>query len=179
MNKKRIVSIFMALCVIAGLVFGTQTEVSAKSPKPLTVGFKGKTITLIKDLNADLRMVGGDTPKLQKLKQKWGKPSKTEDLGNITAYTWKKGKTSIEITDYDAVDGGLGSIQIDIQDKNASLCGVKVGMKKAEAVKKIKKALGSKPTKQGKYLMADAGVYMPISFELKNGKISAINWVRS
>lgn len=98
----------------------------------------------------------------------------------MTTYTWKKGKTSIEITDYDVEKGGVGSISINIEDKNGSLCGVKTGMKKDDAIKNLQKSLGKKAVSEdGEYIMALTGPYMPVQIGLSDGKVSSITWFRS
>ncbi len=81
--------------------------------------------------------------------------------------------------------------------------GVKVGMKKSAALNKLKKLAGSKnvlivkdgqetwfddeknkyvvegePTGKGEYISLFS-IYLPVSFKLKNGKVSEITWMRS
>ena len=85
-----------------------------------------------------------------------------------------------EITDYYVETGGVGSISINIEDKNGSLCGVKTGMKKDDAIKNLQKSLGKKAVSEdGEYIMALTGPYMPVQIGLSDGKVSSITWFRS
>jgi len=88
-------------------------------------------------------------------------------------------------------------------DKNASVAGVTVGMKKSRAVKKLQAAFGKKKVallKDGQYAVPDGDSFtiggkasgksyteisimtengMPLSFRLKNSKVTKISWMRS
>ncbi len=183
--------ILCAVLAISGLC--VETVYAANEKMSLKVGFKGKTINLIKDIS------DGDRYEMSiaSVQKKWGKP-KTKKSGYSTYYTWKKGKTTIEVSDFDATKDGksyVGSITISIKDKNGSLWGVKVGMKAETALEKIKKAMdtenvvdniddmfgsgdvGVAYTKD--VISAFTGPYMPINFELKNGKVTSIGFSRS
>ena len=131
--KKTIQSILsMILCamiVITGIKTGT-AQAAAKTP--FTVAFQKKSVTLAEDVFGDIHI----TPK--ELEKKWGKPKKTTEDSD-TSYTWKKGKTSIK---YSVNTKTFTMISIDIKDKNGEFLGVKVGMKKATVLKKLKKVLG-------------------------------------
>lgn len=176
--KSMLAAVLCAAVIIAGISTGAGTACAASKKVPLKVVFNNSAVNLITDLNTSTGR--GDTPKLKKLEEKWGSPSKKKDDSGMTTYTWKKGKTAIEITDYDAEKGGIGSISINIEDKNGSLCGVKTGMKKADAVKKLQKSLGKKAVSEdGEYIMALAGPYMPVQIELSDGKVISIIWFRS
>ena len=176
--KSIIAAILCAAVVIAGISTGSGTAFAASKKVPLKVVFDKTAVSLIKDLNTSTGR--GDTPKLRKLEEKWGKPSKKKDGYGMTTYTWKKGRTSIEVTDYDVEKGGVGSISINISDKNGSLCGVKVGMKKANAIKKLEKSLGKQAVQEDEeHISALAGPYMPVSIELTDGKVASISWGRS
>lgn len=158
-------------------------------------------MNLVKDLKDSSGQ--GDSTKLSSVEKKWGK-AKVKKQDGVTTYTWKKGKTEILVNNFDAEENYIGGIEIDIKDKNGSLWGVKVGMTKAAALKKIKKALGTKTVlgkkrtddglweidgkipKSGVYIAANeetidayTGVYMPVTFELKNGKVASISFWRS
>lgn len=209
-RKKTMKSIFALIlgAFIAISAVNPETAYAAGKKMSLNVGFKGKTVNLIKDINNGER----NEITIASLKKKWGKPKvKKSDDGYFVFYTWKKGKTKIEVGDA-VVEAGkknysgyVGSISISIKDKNGSLWGVKVGMSKADAMKKIKKALGTKKvlkqksTKDGSIeieggwpdvdevyisqgkdcINAWTGVYMPIGFGIKNGKVSSISFWRS
>ena len=121
--------IFCAMIVATGV--GTCT-VHAAAKTPFTVAFQEKTVTLAKDVFGDIYI----TPKA--LEQKWGKPKKTIE-GSDTSYIWKKGETSIR---YSVNTEAFTTILINIKDKNGEFLGVKVGMKKATVLKKLKKVLG-------------------------------------
>ena len=157
-----------AMLLITGLETGTVQ--AAKKKIPLTVGFQGETVTLAEDVSEDIHI----TPK--DLEKKWGKPKKKTE-GTNTSYIWEKGKTSIR---YSLDTESFTMIFINIKDKNGEFLGVKGGMKKATAMKKLKKALGVKEAdiqKEGKeerlYLPL-AGVTPCVYFE--NGKVSLINF---
>ena len=190
MNKKRILSIFMAFCVIAGLVLGTQTEVSAKNQKSptLTITFNGGSITL-DFARADIFTVDDEKnsqePKtLDEVEEKFGKRTKmtkneitlSEDETKYWAtYIWKKGKTKISISENPEINRLRDAI-VDIKDKNGAINGIKVGMSKAKAVKILKNQYGSKNVDVGKNSVSAA--YQLILY-LKNGKVSKIHWQRS
>ncbi len=176
--KSMLAAVLCAAMITAGISTGAGTACAASKKAPLKVVFDKKAVNLIKDLNTSTGR--GDTPKLKKLEEKWGSPSKKKDESGMTTYTWKKGKTSIEITDYDVEKGGVGSISINIEDKNGSLCGVKTGMKKDDAIKNLQKSLGKKAVSEdGEYIMALTGPYMPVQIGLSDGKVSSITWFRS
>lgn len=85
----------------------------------------------------------------------------------------------------------LGYASFEVNDKNISIAGVKVGMKRNTAFKKLKKTYGQKNVKQQKIADSDKnkkshtvitlniGAGMPVSYEIKNGKVSSIDWMRS
>jgi len=174
---KSIITVIICIATaITSISAGMGTACAAGKKIPLKAGFKGTEIILVKDLNSGSR----EDIKIKKLEKKWGKPSKTKRFNeNKTSYIWKKGKTSIEITNDSTCKDYVGGIHISIKDKNGSLYGIKVGMKKNMAAKKIKKALGIKAEYNGESLLVDTGLYAPISFEIKNGKVSSMYWGRS
>lgn len=96
---------------VFALILGAFIAISAVSPEmahaagkkmPLSVGFKGKTINLIKDINGEER----NQTTIASLKKKWGKPKvKKSDNGYYVTYTWKKGKTKIEVGDVQVEEG--------------------------------------------------------------------------
>ncbi len=140
------VMIAAALCAVitvSGILSGATASYAAEKKQPLKVDFCGKTATLMKDV---YQWKQGSQVKIKTIEKKWGKPGKKEpgfDNGTWD-YTWKKGKTSITMNNYSGTAlGDVGGISIEINDKNASIYGVKVGMKKDQALKNLKKAVGS------------------------------------
>lgn len=180
---KSIIALIVCIAtVITSISAGTGTAYAAGKKLPLKVGFNGTVVTLINDLNTSNRLTS-ETPKLKKLKEKWGKPDQTKHDSRLTSI-WKKGETSIQITNSSVKDDEIGGITIDIKDKNGSLFGVKVGMKTATALKKLKKVAGNKNVTLNKdgddlYIVVVNNTYMPSSFTLTNGKVSSIYWYRS
>jgi len=198
-TPKSIIALIVCMAtVITSISAGTGTACAAGKKIPLKAGFKGTEIILVKDLNSYSR----EDTKIKKLEKKWGKPSKTKKLDEYkTSYIWKKGKTSIEVINDDICKDYVGGIHISIKDKNGSLYGIKVGTKTDTALKKLKKVAGNKntillregqvldihdnsyiakgkPTGDGNHISVVSG-YMPIGFELKNGKVSSMYWGRS
>ena len=183
MNKKRILSIIMALCLIAGSVLGTQIGVSAKNQKGIKITFNGKSVTLgnsqePKTLKAVEKKLGKKT-RLAKGDEEWAG----------YAYVWEKGKSNLIIMQPSIAmpdqEDYLGYACLDVNDKNISVAGVKVGMKRATAYKKLKATYGKKIVKQQKKgkiytgITVDAELGTPIEYEIKNDKVSSISWMRS
>lgn len=187
MNIKRILSIIMALCAIAGLVLGTQTEVSAKNQKSptLTLTFNGGTITLdFVRATVDDKKDSKEPKTLAEVEEKFGKRSKMEEEKIESpedetlywyTYTWKKGKTKISISDNPQIPR-LKYATIDIKDKNGAINGIKVGMPKAKAVKILKKQYGNKNVSVSKKSISAA---FQLIISLKNNKVSEIHFMRS
>lgn len=134
---KRILKVMLvvALCTIIAVPGAspvTETTYAAETKPSLSVNFRGKTVELIKDIYGKEERI-----KVDAMEKKWGKPNKKEKAyANDSEfwYTWKKGKTTITVNNFTGGDpGNVGAIQINIKDKNASMCGVKVGMKKQKA----------------------------------------------
>ena len=199
-TMKSILAFILCACIaVSGI--GLETVSAAGKKIPLKVGFKGETVNLIKDLKDSSGQ--GDSTKLSSVEKKWGKAKGKKQDGMMT-YTWKKGKTKILVNNFDAEENDIGGIEIDIKDENGSLWGVKVGMTKAAALKKIKKALGTKTVlglkrtddglweidgklpKSGVYIAASeetidayTGVYMPVTFTIKDGRVTSISFWRS
>lgn len=187
----------LVLCVCIALSgIGTETAFAANKKIPLAVTFNGKTVTLVKNLRSEENYCPALTSALPSLKKKWGTPKKVKDgddaSSTYSTYIWKKGKTELKVhvESYKGKKGEVVSyVEGAIEDKNGSLWGVKVGMKKDTALKKIKKALGTNIiyktlddqdqsevfiVENKKIISANTGVYMPINFELKNGKVTGI-----
>lgn len=185
--------ILCAFIVLSGM--NTETAFAANKKIPLKVKFNGVTVNLVKNLRS---IEDDNSPALSSLKKKWGAP-KTDKYGEgedaYSTYTWKKGKTTIEVSDWDSSGKNrhiITGVGFTIKDKNAAVWGVKVGMKKDTALKKIKKALGtdkvSKTAGDGEFvgivenkksIEAYTGFYMPVTFELKNGKVTCIYFTKS
>lgn len=190
--KAAVALILCAFIVLSGI--STETAFAANKKIPLKVKFNGAEVSLIKDIYVDTDNL---IPLLSSLKKKWGTPKIDKHDGDWSSYTWKKGKTRIEVNNWaffagamekedDIMSGGSFSIK----DKNASVWGVKVGMTKDAALKKIKKALGIKKVyktyESGVCIVAKkksievwTDVSYPVTFELKNGKVTCISWLRS
>ena len=198
---KSLITFVLCIAVIITSISAGTGMANAKDKKiPLKAGFNSIEIVLVKNLNDDSR----EDTEIKTLEKKWGKPKKVEEDDPITFYTWKKGKTSITIGNNTPSGNHVGYIKIDIKDKNGSMYGVKVGMKKSEALKKLKKVAGSKnvivtkdgqetwfdeeknkyitegePTGNGEYISLFSRYYIPVNFELKNDKVKSIYWFRS
>ena len=119
------------------------------------------------------------------MKKAWGKANKVEKDGfmvgdnSYTWYTWKNGKTRIA---FGAYKNGKrkGDIVIDIQNKKASLCGIKVGMSKRQATQKLIKQFGKKNVSVTmNQILVQIGYYHPIEFNLKSEKVSGIYFMSS
>lgn len=209
-KTKRMLKVMLtiALCAImvtSGIGAWPVTSYAAGTKQPLSVNFCGTTVKLIRDLND----WSANPVKFKTVEKKWGKPTKKEqayDKG-MWFYTWKKGKSSITINNFSGLAlGDVGGIEIEIKDKNASIYGVKVGMKKATALKKLEKAVGKEKVmvlKEGQQPEGEAengsfagaggeavsdkevihvkmGAYMPMQIELSDsGKVKKIYYMNS
>ncbi len=159
---KRVLKQLLLPILILTLCFASGVGVQAA--KKITVTYKNKTVTL----------VGGST-KYSTIKKAWGASNKTVKL-NSTAkiYTYKKGKSTLSILS--SKDLNNLYYELTFKDKNMALNGVKVGMKKATAISKLKKAFGSskvKDNKKGKISVSYTG-FRPIEFSYKSDKITKI-----
>lgn len=182
---KRIITAIIC-AVIAITSIETSMAYAAKKKIPFKVAFNGTSVSLFKDINP------GDYSKLKTVEKKWGKPSKKETVGDsyATECTWKKGKTSIHLVGRNADDCVI-RFSIDIKDKNGALCGIKVGMKKETALKKMQNMFGKKNVTVEKYedgqsvevpkseqtgddesIIVYLPICLPIVFELKGGRVS-------
>lgn len=199
MNRKRILPALLAACMVFSLVLFAGADVYAESAGGIKIAFNGKKAVVLNS--------GAEPETLSQVEKKWGKKTRLaegyeEYAGD--AYVWEKGKTFISIREYSASGGGgLGYVMLEIGDKNASVAGVKVGMKRSSALKKLQGSFGKKKVaqlKDGQYAVPDGGSFtiegkasgkafteisvmtekgMPLSFTLKNGKVSKISWMRS
>lgn len=179
MKTKKLFSLALVCALLVSVVFGG-TDVSAKSKVPFKVTYKGKTVTLVEDYNT----LGQNTKRvsLQKVKKAWGK-CKTKKESACTTYTWKTKKTEIAISD-NWHPGKVSGMSISIKDKNGSIAGVKVGMTKAQALKKLKKTFGSSHVKLDKYTDSNKS-FIRIDnigmnfFDIKSGKIVSMSYFSS
>ena len=170
MKRKLTTIITMCLCAIMTLTAISPATAYAASKTPVKATFKGKTVTLTKDINAK------STTKVKTLKKKWGKPKKdvwedTDFSGEkykTTTYTWKKGETKIK---YNQPEKEVGSntkcIRFESHDKNFKILGIKVGMKQEKA-QKILEDLGSET---GDYFETTS---ISLSCGYTDGKVSMI-----
>lgn len=199
MNRKRILPALLAACMVFSLVLFAGADVYAESAGGIKIAFNGKKAVVLNS--------GAEPETLSQVEKKWGKKTRlAEEYEEYAgdAYVWEKGKTFISIREYSASEGGgLGYVMLEIGDKNASVAGVKVGMKRSSALKKLQDSFGKKKVaqlKDGQYAVPDGGSFtiegkasgkafteisvmtengMPLSFTLKNGKVSKISWMRS
>lgn len=199
MNKKHILSALLAVCMVFCMMLYTREGVSAKSADGIKIVFSGKKAVTFNS--------GSEPETLSQIESKWGEKTRLaegyeEYAGE--AYVWEKGKTFISIREYkESEGGGLGYVMLEIGDKNASVAGVKVGMKRSSALKKLQGIYGKKKVvllKGGQYAVPDGDSFaidgkasgksyteisvmtkngMPLSFTLKNNKVTNISWMRS
>lgn len=150
MNRKRILSALLTVCMVFCMVLLTQTDVYAKSTDGIAIVFDGKK---------SITLNSGSEPKtLSQVEKKWGKKTRLAEGYEeyaAEAYVWEKGKTFISIREYKESEGsGLGYVMLQVEDQNASVAGVKVGMKRSRAVKKLQGLYGKKKVallKDGQY----------------------------
>lgn len=188
MNKKRILPAFLTLCLAFSMVLFARAYVSAKSSDGIKIVFNGKKAVALGSES--------EPETLSRIEGRWGEKTRLAESPEEyagEAYVWEKGKTFISIREYkESEGGGLGYVMLAVSDKNASVAGVKVGMKKSRAVKKLQGIYGKENVvllKEGQPAVPDwkpcpeisvrteAG--MPVSFSLKNGRVFRISWMRS
>lgn len=183
--KSTIALILCAMFVITGIIGASTTIAYAADEKvPVKVTFKKTTVTVSKDANDDDDNLDVT---LKTLKKKWGKPKKSVDDmggGNVsTAYTWKKGKSSIKYT----VGSGvvLSYFDVFVRDKNVAIFGIKYGMKKDTALKKLEKLAKDEtsltiskneddPKKESIFVIINGASNCKV--DLKNGKVISIDY---
>lgn len=177
--KKRFLAISICFAVLFGALTPVQVADAAPKTASITVRYKGKNVTFMtyRNLNKSYSKIK-ITPiskKYATIKKKWGKAKKiTTPLAFPKA--WNTGKTYIGFTTYKY--GKLSAIGIDVMDKNASVCGVKVGMSKKQALQKLRKQFGKKLVTAEKNLIAvnvpPAG---PLYMKLKSGKVESLHYM--
>lgn len=182
LTKSIITSILCAVIAITGIAtVNTTTAYAASDKVPVKVTFKGKTLTLTKDLNKELKR-----PKVKTLKKKWGKPTEQQEcydeytdetLKTANFYSWGKGKSAIyyNVQLHKLSLGGSARthIQIYSEDKNIKINGIKVGMSQKKA-RKILKSFGLKTenyTDSSDQIISDGG---SIACMYEDGKVSQI-----
>lgn len=182
LTKSIITSILCAVIAITAIATANTTTAYAASDKvPVKVTFKGKTVTLTKDLNKEKAC-----PKIKTLKSKWGKPTEQkecydeytdETLKTANFYRWIKGKSNIfyNVQIHKLSLGGSARtyIQINSEDKNIKINGIKVGMSQKEARKILKSFSLEKEnyTDSSDQIFSDGG---SIACMYENGKVSQI-----
>lgn len=182
--KKRLLALGLCLAVLFGSLTPVQVADAAAKTVKVTVRYKGKNATLYAVQYSKNQVIPHSNKTYASVKKKWGKANKVEKYDTYNSYTWKSGKTRINFgTDkkgkrsYKEYTGGF---VIDIRNKKASLCGVKVGMSKKQALQKLRKQFGKKHvTIQGNDIWVDTPPLCPMIFELKSGKVKSINWFSS
>ena len=163
---KRIIAVILcAVIVIAST--GTNTAYAATSKPPLKLKFNGKSINMVNVLENG----NEETASIAEVMKKFGEPDKkseANDLGTeFTEYVWEKGSSSIQLTNIKVLSNGseyLGHFDVQLKGKNDALCGIKVGMKKAAVLKKLKKMFGKNDVcvaKEGQSIVFKKGKYIP------------------
>ena len=176
----------ICLAVLFCSLVSVQPANAAAKTVNLTVRYKGKNVTFEKFHN-----INGSKSKVKcamgaktyaAVKKAWGKANKVEKddfMGEGNSYTWKNGKTRIVFGTYKN-GKRKGDILIDIQNKKATLCGIKVGMSKKQALQKLRKQFGKKNvTVTENQILVQLGYYHPVEFNLKSGKVSGIYFMSS
>lgn len=177
MKNKKIFSLVLICMMMVSIIF-SGTDVSAAQKAVIKAGYKGKTVTLMKNLKDSHK----NNVSLKTVQKAWGK-GKAKKMTGFTTYIWKTKKTKIEISDNNN-PGKVSGLIIDIKDKNGSLAGVKVGMTKAKALKKLKKTFGAKHVKMQKALNGQSFIRIDNlgginSFQIKSGKVTSLYYFGS
>lgn len=177
--------VLIACILFVGILSSITIQAKAKRGK-LKVKYNGKTIVMIttKTNKKNSEIIGMTTYK--EIKKAWKNPTKTKKKYGQKMKYYKKGKTSIGFyTDakwYDSnnqIDKSLtlAGFDIDIKDKNASLCGVKVGMSKKKALSVLRKQFDKKAIEStDDAITLWFGGFMPTSFSLENGKVVSMRF---
>lgn len=180
--KKRFLAIGVSLAVLFCSLAPVQPVSAASKTAKLTVRYKGKSVTLevYKNLNTSKQKISQKGKTYASVKKAWGKANRVQEFGGgYRDYTWKSGKTSISFVTYE--NGKLnGSMSINIQNKKASLCGIKVGMSKKQALQKLRKQFGKKNVSATKnQILVKMGPFDPMTLTLKSGKVRSISFWHS
>lgn len=167
--KKAFTSILaIILCaMIAVTGISVETAYAANKAVPFKVTFNKKSVTLSKDTEKGIEKVNVKT-----LTKKWGEPD--QHIDGYTVYVWKKGKSEIIYGEENPDMPFLKPyIEFHIDDKNCSLLGMKVGMKKNKAAKILKKINGELNITDNS-LGITISSHTRISCGIKKGKITSI-----
>lgn len=187
-GRNRIISVLLALCMAAGMVLCAQTQAFAAAAKGVKVTYNGKSIVFDRQIvyqgEKPSVKLNSEPKTLKEVEKKWGKKTRlakgTEEYAG-EAYVWKKGKTFISVRQ-DPGGECLGYAYVESKDKNVTVAGVKVGMKKAAAVKKLQKQYGASAVtadKGSKGTIYGGGDWGMLEIQFKNNKITGILWMRS
>ena len=177
--KKRFLAISICFAVLFGSLTPVQVADAAPKTASITVRYKGKNVTFMtyRNLNKSYSKIK-ITPiskKYATIKKKWGKAKKMTTPLNFPN-AWNTGKSYIGFTTYK--NGKLSAIGIDIWDKNASVCGVKVGMSKKQALQKLRKQFGKKLVTAEKNLIAvNVPPAEPFYVSIKSGKVESLYYM--
>lgn len=183
--KKRFLAIGVSLAVLFCSLAPVQPVSAASKTVKLTVRYKGKSITLESYRNPGTSKVkvSGNQKTYAAIKKVWGKANKVEKSFGAYYYTWKSGKTSICLSTFGNKKGDKklhGGMTIEIQNKKASLCGIKVGMSKKQALQKLRKQFGKKNVSATKnQILVKMGPFDPMTLNLKSGKVRSISFWHS
>jgi hypothetical protein len=161
------------LCLTLVLTSLSPSLVSAATPKKaISVTYKGKTKTLIKISDVKKSSYRGCVNP-NTLTKAWGKYTKKTNE-NVEDYIFKKGKSKVTIGTF---GDGWWSMEISVKDKNMAVCGVKVGMTKAKAVRTLQSVFGKNAvTATSTKITAKNGVYEPVTVTLKSGRVTGISF---
>lgn len=117
MNKKRILSALLAVCMVFSMVLCIRTSVCAKTADGIKIVFDGKK---------SITLNSGSEPKtLKEVEKKWGEKTRLaaddEEYAGY-AYVWEKGKSKITIRQPSKepelnVEDYLGYTSIEISEK--------------------------------------------------------------
>lgn len=191
--KRMITVILCAVMITVG--FRAATAYAAKSKPPLKVAWNGAAVSLVK-----VQKDGSEeAASLETVVDKWGEPDKKVKLDDVyTQYFWKNGKSTVQFDtckNSDTGDAFLCHFFVQLKGKNDALCGIKIGMKKETAIKKLQKMYGKnnvcaakegqnvnlkkgkyvptgKPTGDDEYIYVNAYTYvLPLYIDLKDNKV--------
>lgn len=177
--KKRLLALGLCLAVLFGSFTPVQVADAAVKTVKITVGYRGKNVTFQTIRNWNKGPTKANYKKgletHASLKKAWGKANVVEKNGKLTNYIWKSGKTRICFLE---TNGRKTYYVIDIQNKKASLCGIKVGMSKKQVLQKLRKQFDKKNVSiENNFIYVNVPRMVPISVEMKSGKVKSINFM--
>ena len=174
--KKRFLAMGVCLAVLFCSLMPAQPVNAATKTINLTVRYKGRNVTFeaYRNMNTSKVKCTQKAKTYAAVKKAWGKANKVQKNGDYRSYVWKNVKTRISFFT-DKNGKRMGDIVIDIQNKKATLFGIKVGMSKKQALQKLRKQFGKKNVSDTKnQILVKMGPFDPMTFNLKSGKISSI-----